>query len=123
MCDCEMPVVYNDSKRKAKKLHVCCECDRQINKGDNYFLLQGLWDNQWKNYKQCQSCHEIGKKYQDKTFECYPLGELIQELINSDLIENQGEDDDIPKWVCCVDWLQIESHKPLRVRLNNEIHL
>lgn len=118
MCDCEMPTVFNESQRKAKKQHTCCECDRTIPKGESYFMLQGLWDGQWKNYKQCSTCHEIGNKYKDETNECYPLGELIQELHNSDLIENQGEDDDTPKWVSYVDWLQVESHSPLLLKIN-----
>lgn len=119
MCDCEMPKVFNESKRKAKKQHNCCECDRPILKGENYFMLQGLWDGQWRNYKQCSICHDIGKKYQDETNECYPLGELIQEIHYSDLIENQSDDDDNPLWVSFVDWLQVESHNPLRLRLVN----
>lgn len=81
-------------------------------------MLQGLWDGRWRNYKQCSDCHEIGSKYQDKTHECYPIGELIQELIDSDLIENQGDEDDKPIWVSCVDWIQIKSHNPLSVSLN-----
>ncbi len=108
MCDCEMPTVFNESKRKAKKQHTCCECDRDIPKSESYFMLQGLWDGQWRNYKQCLDCHE----------KCYPIGELIQELRNSDLIENQGEEDDKPVWVSCVEWLQIKSHNPLRLTLS-----
>lgn len=119
MCNCEYPTVFNVLERKAKKQHNCCECDRQINKGDRYFVLQGLWDGRWSNYKQCPTCHEIGDKYQDYTSECYSIGELIQELINSDLIENQGEEDDNPIWVSCTDWIQVESHNPLRVSFVN----
>ena len=118
MCDCEMPTVFNESKRKAKKQHTCCECDRLISKGESYFMLQGLWEGRWGNYKQCSTCHEIGSKYQDETRECYPIGGLIQELINSDLIENQGEDDDNPVWVSCTNWLEIKNHNPLRLSLN-----
>ena len=120
MCDCEMPTVFNESKRKAKKQHTCCECDRFISKGESYFMLQGLWDGQWRNYKQCVDCHEIGNKYQDETRECYPISGLIQELINSDLIENQGEEDDKPIWVSCVEWLKIKSHNPLKLELHNQ---
>ena len=118
MCDCEIPVVFNESKRKAKKQHTCCECDRFISKGESYFMLQGLWDGRWSNYKQCVNCHEIGSKYQDETRECYSIGELIQELIDSDLIENQGEEDDSLKWVSYVDWLHVESHNPLLLKIN-----
>lgn len=119
MCDCgEMPTVFNESKRKAKKQYTCCECDRTIPKGESYFMLQGLWDGQWRNYKQCVDCHEIGNKYQDEIRECYPISGLIQELINSDLIENQGEDDK-PIWVSCTNWLEIKSHNPLQLKLTN----
>lgn len=117
MCDCLMPTVFNESKRKAKKQHTCCECNRDILEGESYFLLQGLWHKQWRNYKQCVDCHEIGSKFQ-ACCECYPIGELIQELINSDLIENQSDEDEKPVWVSCVDWIEIKSHNPLMLCLN-----
>ena len=117
MCDCEMPDVFNESKRKAKKKHECCECSQTIFKGDHYFMLQGLWDGQWKNYKQCINCSEVGHKLTASTNGCYPLGDLIQELINCDGIENQNQDDDEPDlWISNFEWLLIESHNPLRLR-------
>lgn len=117
MCDCKMPTVFNESKRKSNILAVNAIAASPKAKAI-YFILQGLWDGHWNNYKQCLDCHEIGSKYQDETRECYPIGELIQELRNSDLIENQGDEDDKPVWVSCVEWLQIKSHNPLRLTLN-----
>jgi len=118
MCDCEMPDVFDESKCKARKGHKCCECRSAISRGESYFILQGLWDGQWRNYKQCVNCNSIGHKYQNITHECYPLGDLIQELINSDFITNQKDDDDKPDlWETSEDWLLIENHNPLKLGL------
>jgi len=115
MCDCEMPTVSNESIRTAKKPHVCCECDETITPKSQYSILKGLWEGKWKSYKTCNSCKAIAYKFVNYTNECYPLGELIQELHNCDFIENKGEDDDAPSWVSNVEWLEIKNQSPLKV--------
>lgn len=114
MCDCEMPKVYDETLRTARKPHECEECGETIPVGSQYFVLKGLWE-EWNTYKTCLTCKAIADRFVDYTGECYPIGELIQELHNSDFIENRGEDDDSPMWVSNVEWLEIKNQSPLKV--------
>lgn len=115
MCDCEMPSVYAETIRTARKAHECVECDEVIPVGSQYTVTKGLWDGEWRTYKTCLTCKAIADKFVDCTGECYPIGELIQELHNCDFVENQGEEDGTPLWVSNMDWLKVESQSPLRV--------
>ena len=116
MCDCEMPTVSNESVCTARKAHVCCECDEIITPKSQYSILKGLWDGEWKSYKTCNSCKDIADKFLDYTNETsYPLGGLIEELHNSDLIENRRDEDGKPVWVSNVEWLEIKNQSPLKL--------
>ena len=53
---CEMPRVYDETFRKARKQHVCCECSNEINVGVKYVVCEGLWDGKWQVYRLCLRC-------------------------------------------------------------------
>jgi len=115
MCDCEMPTLYDETVRTARKPHVCSSCYSDILAKSKYFDIRGLWDGRWDSYKRCESCNAIAAKFANEIGECVPILDLISELKNCDLIENQSEEDDSPVWVSNVDWLQIKSQSPLKV--------
>lgn len=58
MCDYEMPAVYAEEKRKARKEHKCFECRKIINKGDTYYHHSGCWDGSFSHYKYCERCNK-----------------------------------------------------------------
>jgi len=59
MGDVEMPSIYSDTVRKARREHKCCECGQIIKIGDRYHLFKGCWEGRWGEYKTCMECDEI----------------------------------------------------------------
>jgi len=55
----DLPTVYDEVRRRARKEHTCCECRQTINKGDPYFEISGLWEDRWCRFRQCEECHEL----------------------------------------------------------------
>lgn len=41
---CEMPAVFGQEQRKARKEHKCCECAGLIKPGETYTYSHGVWD-------------------------------------------------------------------------------
>lgn len=65
-CYCEdfdRPSVVSTTIRKARKPHKCCECDKEIHKGQRYQFISGLWDGEWDSYKTCLPCASIRNQY------------------------------------------------------------
>ena len=117
MCDCEMPTLYDETIRTARKNYFCSSCGTDIPAKSKYFDIRGLWDGRWNSYKRCESCNAIAAKFANEIGECVPIEDLIIELQNCDLIKNQGEEDDRSLWISNVDWLEIKSQNPLKVRV------
>ena len=64
MCYCDShPDPYSESWRKARKLYRCCECGVDINPGEHYFRISGIWEHglehPWQTFKQCGECREL----------------------------------------------------------------
>lgn len=55
----DMPSAFASKNRKARKPHGCCECRREIKKGDVYRYSSGIWDGEARDFKQCLNCAEI----------------------------------------------------------------
>jgi hypothetical protein len=51
--------VYDETLKKANKIHRCCECSKKINKKEIYNYIKILYDGDWSAYKQCLDCAEI----------------------------------------------------------------
>lgn len=118
MCDCDLdrPVVWEEAKRKARKQHVCCECDKVINSGEEYIWMKGLWDSRWKTYKMCLGCENLAQ-YMDIQG-CYGIGGLFQDLVDCDRFD---WDDETETYSTDDPNLEIISHNPLRVVLKQEL--
>lgn len=56
---CDMPAVFGQEQRKARKQHKCCECGSIINSGDQYAYSHGVWDGSGQSFKQCLDCAEV----------------------------------------------------------------
>jgi len=57
--DDDFEQVSSTSNPRARKTHVCCECHRTINIGEQYELYKGLWDGNWDAYKTCIDCKSV----------------------------------------------------------------
>lgn len=45
--------------RTARKTHRCCECLSDINPGDHYEYISGIWDGDPQTYKTCLDCKSV----------------------------------------------------------------
>jgi len=76
-CACEYGYcdIYEEIKRKANKNHVCDCCRECIEKGDEYFAINTLYDGEWSNLKVCDCCMEDGKNLRRLGF-CFSWSDL-----------------------------------------------
>jgi hypothetical protein len=56
---CEMPSCYGHEERKARKAHICCECNGTIQTGETYHYHHGVWDGEASDYKVCSDCEAL----------------------------------------------------------------
>lgn len=56
---CDMPAVFGQEQRKARKEHKCCECAVMIKPGEAYIYSHGVWDGSGQSFKQCLDCAEV----------------------------------------------------------------
>lgn len=75
------PDLYRVLHPRARKRHKCCECGRKIQKGEQYQLVEGLWDgDSWCRFKTCAECEDMRqgawRDYQDGI----PFGDLHSQL-------------------------------------------
>lgn len=57
--DYDGPEFWKRSAPKARKPHRCCECNREIQRGETYQLDTGRWDGDFNTYRTCAQCAEI----------------------------------------------------------------
>lgn len=56
----ESAQVYHQTKRTARKRHVCCECRSPIEPGAVHDYTSMLFDGEWSTWRTCLLCAEIG---------------------------------------------------------------
>jgi len=78
MGDTDLPSVFSDTVRKARREHKCCECQGIIKPGEKYHIFKGCWEGKWDEFKTCLDCievrDEIRSLYRDD--EGPPFGDL-----------------------------------------------
>jgi hypothetical protein len=91
--DVESPKLYKERKVRARKEHVCVECDEPISPGEEYWVIRLLdHDSDWSYWKICQPCMAIGC---DLAGYCWGLGNLrnhIKECLGFDYMYTGPED-------------------------------
>lgn len=94
------PQAFNETKRKARKDHKCCECHSVIPKGDSYIYASGIWDGEPNSYKTCSICDDARREYIQSTKEmvCFGyLGEAIADTLCKDFdIEDYAKSSGFP---------------------------
>lgn len=58
-CNYDMPSVYVQETRKARKEHKCAECGSNIKPGQQYEHTFGIWDGHLDRIKTCQHCVDM----------------------------------------------------------------
>jgi hypothetical protein len=56
---CELPSIYRECALRARKVAVCCECQRQIETGEVYQYAWGIWEDNPASYRTCAECWEV----------------------------------------------------------------
>ena len=54
---------YREELPTARKMHMCSECGRDINKGENYKKEVGLWQDGFVTFKTCIDCLSIRDEF------------------------------------------------------------
>lgn len=54
--DSERSTVSNTANIKARKQHICCECDRAIRAGERYDRCKILYEGEWSTFNTCSHC-------------------------------------------------------------------
>jgi hypothetical protein len=76
MSDYDLPSVFSEKIRTARREHKCCECQRTIKTGERYHFAKGCWEGKWGEYKTCASCHELRRDLIDDDNVLAPFGYL-----------------------------------------------
>lgn len=76
----ELPSIFSDRVRTARRAQKCCECHQSIAPGDKYLLSKGCWEGRWDEFKTCLGCDslraEMRLDYYDDEMPVF--GELIE---------------------------------------------
>lgn len=56
MTDYDPPTMHSARIRTARKAHKCGECSRQIEPGEKYQYVSGVWDGDFDTKKTCRHC-------------------------------------------------------------------
>jgi hypothetical protein len=79
MCYCSIddaPTIYWESRPVARKTHICCECGSEIDPGEKYYRIAGVWNGIFTTFKQCQICDNVWIEAMAEGLECICFGEL-----------------------------------------------
>lgn len=85
MSDYDLPSVYTETYRRAAKPHRCCECYREIPKGQLYQHVKGCWEGEWLEFKTCERCDGQRHYLSRQIGESAPFGELREWCFESDI--------------------------------------
>lgn len=55
----DLPSVFSNEIRTARKEHKCCECPNPILPGQKYHLFKGCYEGKWERFKTCMECEDI----------------------------------------------------------------
>lgn len=74
--DADMPEVFMERWRTARKPNKCCECADVIKPGERYRHSTGKWDGRWKSFNTCEFCDGERDAHQRRTGSVVGFGEL-----------------------------------------------
>lgn len=71
------------SRRKARKAHRCCECQREIAAGEFYHYCAGVMDGSWSTWKTCEHCRAAAT-FLDEECNGHLVGGIFEDLVEHD---------------------------------------
>ena len=88
-CDDYSPTVCTTTVRTARKAHLCIECGEDIEPGQRYEDVKGLWDGHWDVYKTCIPCTGIRRDLMTCGYIYGQLREDISEYLGFDYVTGE----------------------------------
>lgn len=79
----------------ARKRHKCGECGDMIEPGEQYEIVEGLWDGEWSRHKTCLPCRNARRDLMCSF--CY--GEIWADIEEYFTEEADFEDKDDMEWL------------------------
>lgn len=76
------PEASRDTRPTARAEHTCVECHAKIAPGETYRRFEGLYEESWSTFKQCEPCADLSART-TKALRTHPLG---YELLFGDLL-------------------------------------
>ena len=80
------PDAFKERHRTARKQHMCCECNRLIEKGEKYLYESGIWKDEPKSFKTCVDCESVRN-----TFFCTHIYEMVWEDMEQLVYDCDGQ--------------------------------
>ena len=77
-CGCDLydgPTVFREKMVKARKQHVCYECGKRIEIGEEYQYIFGVWDGDASSFHTCEPCADLRESLEGIGF-CSTYGDL-----------------------------------------------
>src|SRR5690554_6021028 len=81
----EMVEVLSDTKPVARKVHRCGECQREIQPGEQYEKIVGIFEGQMDTYKTCLHCVAV------REWLSQVCGGWLYGMVGEDLLEHYRE--------------------------------
>lgn len=82
--DIDAPKVCVTVMRTARKSHRCCECRREIARGQRYEFTSGIWDRRPDSFKTCEACLILREHVLAETDSmCWEFGRLLDDASES----------------------------------------
>lgn len=87
-CSCEdydsLPTISREEFPVARKVYKCCECGEDIQPGQKYHMVTGLWEDGWNTYRTCMVCYRIRERYCPYGYFFEALVETLSECLGFD---------------------------------------
>lgn len=116
MC-CEYPEFFKETKQKARKNYLCCECGAYILNGESYWKSTGKWAGEVKSFHQHTWCRALCTNISYRVGECFAFGNMFDEFIEYCFNEKVPENKKLRDLMARVKW---EARKIERRILKND---
>lgn len=82
------PQAIRSIQRKARKVHSCCECGKDITIGEKYVYTSGIWDGTPHSFHACEKCEDLRESMTELGF-CITYERLLSE--HAEYVDEQRE--------------------------------
>ncbi len=92
-CECDWdagPTWMRDRWVTARKRHVCCECLAEVEPGERYLDIAGVWVSGFHRFPTCERCADLRESYEALGY-CTMFGTLWDDHLDMLEMDGKGE--------------------------------